>query len=113
MPRLKKLNRPSGQRRALLRNLATAVLAEERITTTEAKAKAVQPIVEQLIELGKRGGLHARRQALAYILDEDVTTKLFEVIGPRYQERSGGYTRVLKLGPRRGDGAPMAILELV
>jgi len=113
MPRLKKLNRPTGQRRALLRSLATSVLAKERIRTTESKAKTVQPVVEKLIELGKRGGLHARRQALGYILDEDVTTKLFEVIGPRYQDRPGGYTRVLKLGPRRGDGAPMAILELV
>jgi large subunit ribosomal protein L17 len=113
MAKRKQLNRDSGQRRALLRSLATSVLANERIKTTHAKAKAAKPVIEKLIELGKRGGLHARRQALSYILDEDVATKLFEVIGPRYKERPGGYTRILKIGPRRGDGAPMALLELV
>lgn len=108
-----KLGRTSGHRRALLRNMVTSFLARERIETTEAKAKEVQAVAEQMITLARRGDLHARRQAMSYILDEDVVTKLFETIAPRYNERSGGYTRVVKLGQRRGDGAPIAVLELV
>lgn len=108
-----KFSRSTNQRRALLRGLVTTVLKNERITTTEAKAKAARPIVEKLISLGKQGDLHARRQVLGYILEEDVVTKLFADIAPRYAERSGGYTRIYKASPRRGDGAPLAILELV
>ncbi len=108
-----KLNRPSGPRRALLRALVTSFLAEERIQTTEAKAKAARPLAEKMITLGKRGDLHARRQAMAFILDESVVTKVFEVLAPRYEDRPGGYTRIVKLGPRRGDGALMVLMELV
>lgn len=110
---LSKFGRTTNQRRALLRGLATAVLKNGRITTTEAKAKAIKPIVEKMITLGKQGDLHARRQALSYLLEEDVVTKLFQDIAPRYKERNGGYTRLYKASPRRGDGAPQAILELV
>ena len=110
---LSKFGRPTNQRRALLRGLATAVLKNERITPTEAKAKAIKPIVEKMITLGKQGDLHARRQALSYLLEEDVVTKLFQDIAPRYAEHNGGYTRIYKASPRRGDGAPQAILELV
>ncbi len=110
---LSKFSRPTNQRRALLRSLATAVLKNERVTTTEARAKAARPLVEKMITLGKRGDLHARRQALAYLLEEDVVTKLFAEIAPRYTERAGGYTRIYKAAPRRGDGAPQAIIELV
>lgn len=108
-----KFGRPTNQRRALLRGLATAVLKEGRITTTETKAKAIKPVVEKLITLGKRGDLHARRQVLAYVHEETVVTKLFEEIAPKYAQRNGGYTRIYKAAPRRGDGAPQAILELV
>lgn len=108
-----KLGRTSDQRRALLRSMVTSFLARERIETTEAKAREVKSTAERMITLAKRGDLHARRQAMAYLLDEDVVKKLFETIGPRYAERAGGYTRVSKVGNRQGDGAPMAILELV
>lgn len=111
--RYSKLNRASGPRRALLRSLVTSLLAEERIQTTEAKARATRSIAEKMITLGKRGDLHARRQALSYILDESVVTKVFEVLAPRYKDRPGGYTRIVKLGHRRGDGALMVLLELV
>nr|WP_255549581.1 50S ribosomal protein L17 [Thermoanaerobacter sp. CM-CNRG TB177] len=109
----RKLGRPSDQRRAMLRNLVTDFLKYGRITTTEARAKEVRSISEKMITLGKRGDLHARRQALAYILDESVVKKLFDEIAPKYKDRQGGYTRILKLGPRRGDGAPLVIIELV
>lgn len=109
-----RLGRPTDQRQAMLRNLVTSLLAHDRITTTESRAKETARTAEHMITLAKRGDLHARRQALAFIVDEDVVTKLFDVLGPRYADRSGGYTRVLKLAdPRRGDGAPMAIVELV
>ncbi len=108
-----KLGRNMGQRKALIRNMVTSLLAHERITTTEAKARAVNRIAEKMITLGKKGDLHSRRQALAYLMEEDVVRKLFETIAPRYKDRQGGYTRILKLGPRRGDGSPMVILELV
>ena len=110
---LRKFGRRSEPRRAMLRNLATSVILGGRIQTTEAKAKQLKSIADKMITLGKRNDLHARRQALAYLLDENAVTKLFEEIAPRYGERQGGYTRVLKLGTRRGDAAPMAIIEFV
>ena len=110
---LSRLSRPSDQRRALLRNLVTSLLEAERVTTTLPRAKNAARIAEKMITLAKRGDLHARRQAAAYLLNEDVVKKLFDVLGPRYADRKGGYTRVLKLGQRRGDGAPMAVVELV
>ena len=109
----RKLSRESGHKKALLRNLTTSLLKEERIETTEPKAKEVKSIAEKIITLGKKNDLAAKRRALSYIYDEDVVTKVFEEIAPRYKERQGGYTRILKKGPRRGDGAPIAILELV
>jgi large subunit ribosomal protein L17 len=97
----------------MLRDVVTALFDKERIETTEAKAKEVSGLADQMITLAKRGDLHARRQALAFMTDETVVRKLFETIAPKYKERQGGYTRVLKLGPRQGDAALMAILELV
>ena len=109
-----KLSRSPAHRKALLRNLCKEVIDHERIKTTEAKAKAVKPEVEKLITLGKRGDLHARRQALAALgQDKFVVYKLFEEVAPRYSGRSGGYTRILKLGPRRSDSTEMVFLELV
>jgi len=109
----RKLGRPSGHRRAMYRNLVTDLLNYEKIITTEAKAKEVRGLAEKMITLGKEGGLHSRRQALSFILDKKVTEKVFTELAPRYAERPGGYTRILKLGPRLGDGAAMAQLELV
>src|SRR5579872_1953077 len=109
-----KLSRDSAHRKALLMNLSKEVIQHERIRTTEAKAKAVKPEVEKLITLAKRGDLHARRQALSALgQDKFVVYKLFEEIAPRYSERAGGYTRILKLGPRRSDSTEMVYLELV
>ena len=109
----RRLGRRSDHRRSLFRNLVTSALRHERLTTTEAKAKDLRTPLDHMITLAKRGDLHARRQALSYLLDEDVVTKLFDTIGPRYKERAGGYTRITKLGPRRGDAAPLCIIELV
>ena len=109
----RKLNRTSQHRQMLLRNMAQALIKHEQIVTTLPKAKELRPVVERLITLGKRGGLHARRQAHARLRDDAMTKKLFEVLGPRYAERNGGYTRVLKAGFRYGDSAPMAVIELV
>ena len=109
----RRLSRPTGHRIALYRNLVTDLLRYEKIVTTEAKAKEVRAMAEKIITLGKNGGLHARRQALAFITDKKVVSKLFDEIGPRYADRPGGYTRQVKLGRRFGDGAPMAQLELV
>ena len=109
----KKLGRNSSQRKALLRNLVTSFIEKERIRTTLSKAKATRPVAEKMITLAKSNTLHARRQALQVIYKRDVVKKLFDDIGPRFQERPGGYTRIIKLGPRMGDGAEMAILELV
>jgi len=109
----RRLGRSSGHRRALYRNLVTDLLGYEKITTTEAKAKEVRSLADKMITLGKKGGLHARRQALAFVLDEKTVEKVFGDIAPRYAERNGGYTRLVKLGPRLGDGAPMVRLELV
>lgn len=109
----KRLGRDSAHRKALLRNLVTAFLEKERIHTTLAKAKAVRPIAEKMITLAKKNTLHTRRQALQFIYKKDVVKKLFEDIGPRFMERPGGYTRIIKIGPRMGDGAEMAVIELV
>ncbi len=107
------LSRNTAHRRALLRNLVTSFLERERMRTTLVKAKTARPIAEKMITLAKRGTLHARRRALAYMTKEEAVRKLFAEIGPRFSERPGGYTRIVKLGPRAGDGAPMAMLELV
>ena len=107
------LRRDSAHRRALLRNLVTSLLDKERIRTTVAKAKAAKPVAEKMITLAKKNTLHARRQTLAYIFKESVVKKLFETVGPRFAERPGGYTRIVKVAPRPGDGAQMAVLELI
>jgi len=109
----RKFGRDSSARKAMLRDVVTALFDKERIETTEAKAKEVSGLADQMITLAKRGDLHARRQALAFMMSEAVVRKLFDTIAPKYKERQGGYTRVLKLGPRQGDAALMAILELV
>ena len=109
----RKLNRTSEHRSAMFANMAAALIKHEQIVTTLPKAKDLRPIVEKLITLGKRGDLHARRQAIAHIRDVPMVKKLFEVLGPRYKERNGGYTRVLKAGYRYGDSAPVAVIELV
>jgi large subunit ribosomal protein L17 len=109
----RKFGRDSSARKAMLRDVVTALLDKERIETTVAKAKEVSGLADQMITLAKRGDLHARRQALAFMSSEEVVRKLFDTIAPKYKERQGGYTRVLKLGPRQGDAAMMAILELV
>ena len=109
----RKLNRRSNQRKALFIGLASALLKHEQIRTTLPKAKDLRPIVEKLITLGKRGDLHARRQALAYLPDDIIVKKLFSVLADRYSGRPGGYTRVLKAGFRYGDAAAMAVIELV
>lgn len=109
----RKLGRPTDHRNLMLRNLVTSLLKNGRIETTETRAKETRKLAEKMITLAKRGDLHARRQVLAYVLDESVVKNLFDEIAHKYQEKNGGYTRILKLGPRRGDGAPMAILELV
>ena len=110
-----KLSRDASHRKALLANLCVEVIDHERIKTTEAKAKAVKPEVEKLITLAKKGDLHARRRAISTLQhpDKGVIYKLFDEIAPRYSDRAGGYTRILKLGPRHGDNAPMARIELV
>ena len=99
--------------RLMLANLATALFEHDRITTTEAKAKRLRPLAERLITFAKRGDLHARRQVMTVIRDKDVVHKLFAEIGPKFTERPGGYTRIVKVGPRKGDNAPMAVIELV
>lgn len=113
MTTLRKLGRPTAHRKAMLRNQVTSLLRSGRIETTVTRAKETQRMAEKMITLGKRGDLHARRQVLAYVYDEDVVKKLFDEVAPKYAERNGGYTRVLKVGPRRGDGSEMAIIELV
>ncbi len=107
------LGRTTAHRRALLRNLTTSFLERERIRTTLTKARETRPLAEKMITLAKRGTLHARRQALAYLTKEAAVKKLFDEIGPRFAERPGGYTRIVKLDRRAGDGASMAMLELV
>lgn len=107
------LSRSPSHRRALLRNMATSLFRHERITTTTARAKELRPYAEHLITLARRGDLHARRLAARRIADREILGKLFDDIGPRYAERPGGYTRILKLGNRQGDAADMALIELV
>ena len=109
----KKLGRTSAHRKALYSNLAGALIEHGRIKTTLAKAKAVRPIAEQMITLGRRGDLHARRQALAYLHSNDVVTMLFSDVAPRFTDRPGGYSRIIRIGPRPGDAAEMVYLELV
>lgn len=109
----RKLNRTSSHRMAMFANMSASLIKHEQIVTTLPKAKEMKPIMDKLITLAKRGDLHARRQAISKIRDVKMVAKLFEVFGPRYQERPGGYTRVLKAGYRYGDNAPMAVLELV
>ena len=109
----RKLGRPTAHRKALIRNLVKDLMIHESIRTTEAKAKEARRTAEKMITLGKDGTLHARRQALKFLSDKAVTAKIFDEIAPRYEGRPGGYTRVLKLGRREGDGAAMARLELV
>ena len=113
MPGYRKLGVKTAHRKSMLRNLVTDLLREGRIQTTECRAKETRREAEKMIKLAKRGDLHARRQVLAYVVDEDVVTKLFDEIAPRYEERHGGYTRILKLGPRKGDAAEAVFLELV
>jgi len=109
----KKLNRTSSHRKALFKNMAQAIIKHEQIVTTLPKAKTMKPIVDKLITLGKKGSLHARRQAFSKLRDEDMVAKLFGTLAPRYADRNGGYTRVLKAGYRYGDAAAMAVIELV
>ncbi|MDX1716852.1 MAG: 50S ribosomal protein L17, partial [Anderseniella sp.] len=109
----RKLNRTSSHRKAMFANMAAALIKHEQIVTTLPKAKELKPFTDKLITLAKKGDLHARRQAISKVRDEDQVKKLFDVLGERYKERSGGYTRVLKAGFRYGDSAPMAVIELV
>ena len=109
----RRFNRTAEHRKAMFANMAQALIKHEQIVTTLPKAKDLRPVVEKLVTLGKRGGLHARRQAIAQMRDIAMVKKLFDVIGPRYKERDGGYTRVLKAGFRYGDSAPVAVIEFV
>ena len=113
MPGYRKLGRNTAHRKAMLRNLVTDLLREGRISTTDTRAKEAGRIAEKMITLAKRGDLHARRQVLSFVYDETVVTKLFEEIAPKYAERNGGYTRIIKTAVRRGDSAELAIIELV
>jgi large subunit ribosomal protein L17 len=103
----------ASHQRLMMANLVASLIAAEGIVTTEAKAKALRPVAEKMITKAKKGGVHNQRQVVAFIGDKDMASKLFEEIGPRYADRPGGYTRILKLGSRKGDGAPMARIELV
>jgi large subunit ribosomal protein L17 len=109
----RKFNRTAEHRRAMFANLCNALIKHEQIVTTLPKAKDLRPVVEKLVTLGKRGGLHARRQAIAELQDAAIVKKLFDVLAPRYKERHGGYTRVVKAGFRYGDNAPVAVIEFV
>src|SRR6266849_2951100 len=109
----RKLNRTAEHRKAMFANMSAALITHEQVTTTLPKAKDLRPVVEKLVTLAKKGGLHARRQAISQIRDETQVKKLFSVLGPRYSDRNGGYTRVLKSGFRYGDSAPMAVIEFV
>jgi large subunit ribosomal protein L17 len=109
----RKLGRKTAHRMMMFRNMVTSLLDKERIRTTLPRAKELRPIAERMITLGKRESLHARRRALAFVKDPAVVAKLFETLAPRFAERNGGYTRIIRLGHRDGDGAPMAIVELV
>jgi len=109
----RRLGLRSDHRRAMLRNVVTSLLEKEKIITTETRAKEIKRIAEKMITLGKRGDLHARRQAASYLMSETVVQKLFSDLAERYNERQGGYTRIIKTSYRKGDGAPMAIIELI
>lgn len=109
----RKLGRPTDQRRAMLRNLVTSFLKHGKIETTVTRAKETRNLAEKMITLAKRGDLHARRQVLSFVTEEEVVKNLFDNVAPKYAERNGGYTRIYKIGPRRGDGAEVVILELV
>lgn len=109
----RRLGRKTSHREAMFRNMVTSLLNHEKITTTDAKAKEIRSVAEKMITLGKRGDLHAMRLAASYIREKSVVTKLFATIAPRYKERSGGYTRIVKLGIRQGDTAPISMIELV
>jgi large subunit ribosomal protein L17 len=109
----RRLGRTTSHRVAMFRNMVTSFLTHEKVVTTDAKAKELRPIAEKMITLGKKGDLHAIRQAAAYIRDKKAVTKLFSVIAPRYKERQGGYTRIVKLGMRPGDAAPCSLIEFV
>jgi large subunit ribosomal protein L17 len=109
----RRFNRTAEHRKAMFANMSQALIKHEQITTTLPKAKDLRPVVEKLVTLGKRGDLHARRQAIAQVKDVDLVRKLFDVLGPRYKDRNGGYTRVLKAGFRYGDNAAMAVIEFV
>ena len=113
MPGSRKLGRPTNHRQAMLRGLVTYLLENGRIETTVTRAKEVRAMAERMISLGKENTLHSRRQALAYVTKEDVVKKLFDEIAPKYEATNGGYTRIIKTGPRRGDAAEMCIIELV
>jgi len=113
MPGTRKLGRPTDQRRAMLRAMVTYLLENGRIETTVTRAKEVRSMTEKMITLAKEDSLHNKRQAMAYITKEDVVKKLFDEIGPKYRETNGGYCRIIKTGPRRGDAAEMAIIELI
>ena len=113
MAHQRKLGRPTDQRRAMLRNLTTSLLENGKIETTVTRAKEVQKLADKMVTLGKANTLHTKRQALGFVTKRDVVSKLFDEIAPKYSERNGGYTRVIKSGPRRGDAAEMAVLELV
>lgn len=109
----RKLGRDSSARKALLRGIVTSLFQHERIETTEAKAKELRKVADKMLTLAKRGDLHARRQVMAYMMDEDVVKKLFDEVAPKYKDRQGGYTRIIKAGVRQGDATPMVIIELV
>jgi large subunit ribosomal protein L17 len=109
----KRLGRNTPHRAAMLRNMVTSLFEHEKITTTDARAKELRKVVDRMITLGKRGDLHARRQVLSVIRDQKVVAKLFDQIGPRYKDRPGGYTRIIKIGSRLGDNAPQSIIALV
>jgi large subunit ribosomal protein L17 len=109
----RKLGRTTSHRVSMLRNLVTSLLEHEKVKTTDAKAKELRPLAEKLIGLGKRGDLHARRQALSVVRKAEVVKKLFETLSPRYQSRTGGYLRIVKIGFRPGDGAPVSLVELI
>jgi large subunit ribosomal protein L17 len=111
--KIAKLGRSSAHRKAMVANMVTSLLSAERIKTTDTRAKEIRRTAEHMITFAKRGDLHARRQVLRLVADKGVVSKLFDELGPRYKGRNGGYTRIVKLGPRRGDGAHMSILELV
>ena len=113
MPGTRMLGRPTDHRRAMLRAMVTYLLENGRIETTVTRAKEVRPLAEKMITLGKRGDLNAKRQAFAFITKEAVVKKTFDEIAPKYSDRNGGYTRITRIGPRRGDGAEMAVIELI